>query len=267
MIVRKSTLGLILLFALVLSACTGPAMTAAEEPAGAMATGDAMMETGDSDAMMADTGADEMQAGEGEMMDGTIDESMTESGMSNGHDGSLEDSMMKEQPTADMGSSGDMAQEEESMMAAPNWFSVALQDPTTGETFTVGDFKGRVVLVETLAMWCSNCMRQQQQVKALHEALGEREDFISLGLDIDPNKNTADLKDYVARNGFDWTYAVAPPEVARELGNMYGAQFLNPPSTPMLIIDPKGEVHPLRFGIKSAEELHKSLQPFLDQGM
>jgi len=153
------------------------------------------------------------------------------------------------------------------MMEAPAWFGAQLTNVRSGETFTINDFKGKVVLVETLAMWCPNCKKQQMQVQALHEQLGDNPDFISIGLDIDPNENGEDLKAYTDSNGFDWIYAVAPAEVSRELGNLYGAEFLNPPSTPMFIIDRKGEVHPLPFGIKSAEDLLKAIEPFLKDGM
>ena len=153
------------------------------------------------------------------------------------------------------------------MMAAPDWFSVSLDNVNGGESFTVQDLSGKVVLVETMAVWCTNCLQQQHQVKALHELLGERDDFISLGLDIDPNENVDDLKGFVDRNGFDWHYAVAPVEVAREFGNLYGSQFLNPPSTPMLIVDRHGEVHPLPFGIKDAQSLKDALDPFLEESM
>ena len=159
-----------------------------------------------------------------------------------------------------------MEEKSEDAIIAPAFFGASLTDPASGQAFTIQDFKDKVVLVETLAMWCSNCRQQQEQVKALHDLLGERDDFISLGLDIDPNENLDDLKAYVARNGFDWTYAVAPVEVAREIGQLYGDQFLNPPSTPMFIIDRHGEVHVLPFGIKSAEQLLEALQPFLDEG-
>jgi hypothetical protein len=60
---------------------------------------------------------------------------------------------------------------------------------------------------------------------------------------------------------------VISAEIGRELGMLYGNQFLNPPSTPMLIIDSNGEAHPLPFGIKSAEKLLEALQPFLDDSM
>ena len=129
------------------------------------------------------------------------------------------------------------------------------------------DFKGKVVLVETLAMWCSNCLKQQQQVSSLHDLVGDRDDFVSLGLDIDPNENAEALKSYISNNGFSWVYAVAPTEVSREIAQLYGDQFLNPPSTPMFIIDRDGEVHPLPFGIKQAEDLLEALQPFFDAEM
>jgi hypothetical protein len=156
---------------------------------------------------------------------------------------------------------------EDGMMDAPAWYAVSLTNVNTGEAFMINDLKGKVVLVETMAVWCTNCFKQQTQVKALHESLGMRDDFVSLGLDIDSNEDAAKLQGFVEQNGFDWMYAVAPTEVSREFSSLYGAQFLNPPSTPMLIIDRHGEVHPLPFGIKSADDLMQALQPFLDEAM
>lgn len=153
------------------------------------------------------------------------------------------------------------------MMSETAWFGTTLTNVSTGESFSINDFKGKVVLIETLAMWCSNCLKQQQQVKLLHETLGMNEDLISIGLDVDTNEQAEDLKTYVENNGFDWIYAVASDEVTREIANLYGAQFLNPPSTPILIIDREGQAHPLPFGIKSAEDLQKYIEPFLEEKM
>lgn len=156
---------------------------------------------------------------------------------------------------------------EDAMMESPAWYGVSLTNVQTGESFTINDLKGKVVLVETMAIWCSNCKKQQGQVKALHEMLGERDDFVSLGLDIDPNEDGASLKSYIDANGFGWHYAISNADVSRDISSLYGVQFLNPPSTPMLIIDRHGEAHPLPFGIKSADDLMQALQPFLDEGM
>lgn len=164
------------------------------------------------------------------------------------------DAMMEETPMVDA-----------MMEAVPAWFSASLTDASTGQAFDIQSQAGRVVLVETMAIWCSNCLRQQGQVKALHELLGQRDDFVSIGLDIDPNEDAGSLKTYVENNGFDWLYAVSPAEVSRELAALYGDQFLNPPSTPILVIDRKGTAHPLPFGIKSAEQLQQFIQPYLDE--
>ena len=184
-----------------------------------------------------------------------------------------EDAMMEEKPEETMVEPthdtmmDDAMSTPEAMMEVPAWFDTALTDARTGQTFSINDFKGKVVLVETMAIWCSNCLKQQGQVKALHEQLGARDDFVSIGLDIDPNENTDVLKSYVESKGFDWLYAVPSVDVSREIASLYGDQFLNPPSTPIVVIDRHGDAHPLPFGIKSADDLMKAIQPFLDESM
>lgn len=237
---RIPLFGILLLLALIAAACAPTAATPAVSPE---------MEE-EKTAEMPSEQPEEMMAKE------------TPEAMDDDHSGEEtmeDDEMMTEEP-----SSQEMADE---MLDAPGWFSAELSNVRTGETFTVSDFKGKVVLVETMAIWCSNCRRQQQNVAELHTLLGERDDFISLGLDIDPNEDASNLKDYIEANGFHWTYAVAPSQVGNELANLYGSQFLSPPSTPMLIIDKQGEVHLLPFGIKSAEDLQAALEPFLSEDM
>ena len=144
-----------------------------------------------------------------------------------------------------------------------DWFSIELTDVQTGESFSMNDYAGKVVLVETMAMWCPNCIVQAHEVRQLHTLLGDPEDFISVSLDVDVNEDEASLKKYVQEYGFDWHFAVAPLEVARALGNLYTAQYLNPPLSPMLLIDRDGNVHHLEYGQKSAEDLQKFVEPFL----
>ena len=177
------------------------------------------------------------------------------------------DAMMdKETPTADA-----MINKEtpaaDAMMETPAWYSASLTDASTGQTFTINDFKGKVILVEAMAIWCPTCLKQQGQVKVLRDSLGQRDDFVSIGLDIDPNEASASLKSYVDNNGFDWLYAVSNADVSSEISSLYGDQFLNPPSTPIVIIDRHGEAHPMPFGLKSADELLKFIQPFLDEAI
>jgi hypothetical protein len=149
----------------------------------------------------------------------------------------------------------------------PAWYSTPLTDVNTGAVFTIEENLGKVILVETLATWCSNCLRQQGEVAAFHDLLGERSDFLSLGIDIDVNEDIPLLKGYVQKHGFDWLYVVAKNEMIDEISALYGSQFLNPPSTPMLIIDRNGNAHTLDFGIKGAQELFDSVMPFLNESV
>jgi hypothetical protein len=201
--------------------------------------------------MADDTVTDEKMAGDATMDEKPADDAMME-------DKPTDDAMMEDKPTDD-------AMMDDPMVELPAWFSAGLTDVNTGQPFTIAGYQGKVVLVETLAVWCSNCMKQQREVLALHEALGERDDFVSVGIDIDLNESAEQLKDHAERNGFDWVYAIATPEVARAISDLYGVNFLNPPSTPMLIIDRHGQAHPLPFGIKKAAELQAALEPFLGQ--
>ena len=249
MLSNKKPVLFVLIFALLLAACA-PAAASTEAVMEDKPT-EAMMEEKD-DSMMAEktATAEAMMEKDKMMADATA----------------TSEAMMDKEDMAE-GDKSDSMSEDTAMMEAPAFFSISLTDAVTGQSFTIDDLKGKVILVETLAQWCSNCRQQQQQVIDLHQLLGERDDFVSLGLDIDPNEDTASLKSYIESNGFTWTYAVAPAEVSNEIANLYGDQFLNPPSTPMFIIDRKGEVHPLPFGIKSAQDLLAALQPFLDADM
>jgi hypothetical protein len=239
-----------LLAAFVLAACAGGAFI--QDTMAEKTVEGAIMENSTGEAMMD-------KSTEGVIKNDAVPETMM--------DKSTPDAMMEgSTPEAIVETTTPEAMVEEDM-AIPGWFSASLTDVRSGEPFTISDLKGKVVLVETMAMWCSNCLRQQKQVLELHSLIGERDDFISLGLDIDPNEVSQALQAYTDKNEFTWRYAVSPAHVSREIGQLYGDQFLNPPSTPMLIIDRQGQAHPLPFGIKDAQSLMEALQPFLAEGM
>ncbi len=244
---RTALLSVIMSFAFVLAACGG-----AMPVTGGKATQPAMMEKPTAEAMMSNgTATSEAMA------------KPTEDAM-----------MMHDTPTPDAMMSHDtpmpnaMQPTTSAMMEAPAFFSTSLKDVRSGDSFTINDFKGKVVLVETMAVWCTTCYQQQTQIKALHQSLGMRDDFVSLSLDIDPNEDQSILTTYTQKNSnFDWRYAVAGVDVAHAIGKTFGDQFLNPPSAPIFVVDRHGVAHPLSFGVKSAADLMKAIQPYLDAKM
>ena len=291
--IKRGLLGVMVL-AMVLAACSAPAakpdamMKESPTPDAMMAketpTADAMMpkSTPTADAMMKGTPtADAMMAPETPVADAMMPKSTpTADAMMKGTptadammapETPAADAMMpKSTPTADAmlmhATPTTEAMMGQDAMSAPIWFSAKLADVNTGKSFRVADFQGKVVLVETMAVWCTTCLQQQGQVQALRGLLGKRDDFVTVALDIDPNENDSTLKTHANSHGFDWMYAVAPADVAREIGKLYGDQFLNPPSAPMFIIDRQGKVHPLQFGVKSAQDLKTAVESYLKQG-
>lgn len=145
----------------------------------------------------------------------------------------------------------------------PDWFGLEMTDVRTGETFTIDDFAGKVVLLETMAIWCPTCAHQGDEIRRLHEILGDPADLVSISLDVDMGEDAAMLKAYADALGHDWHFAVAPLLVARALGNLYSAQYLNPPLAPMLVIDRDGNVLGLPYGLKDAESLQGVVEPLL----
>jgi cytochrome oxidase Cu insertion factor (SCO1/SenC/PrrC family) len=245
--------GVFLVVAMIVSACGGARTTAPDSGATTVPTEAAMLDQPQTEDAGTMTG-ESMATGEAMMGDQeSTTEAMTDQSM--GQDEEMAgESMATAEPM--MGNEG--------AMAAPGWFGVELTDVNSGQAFKVSDFKGKVVLVETMAVWCTTCLSQQQQIQALHTTSGQQDGLVSLSIDIDPNEDAGILKSHAEGHGFDWLYAVAPREVAREVGQLYGDQFLNPPSAPMFIIDRQGQTHPLPFGVKSAAVLQEALSAYLN---
>ena len=95
------------------------------------------------------------------------------------------------------------------------------------------------------------------------KALGNPASLVLVSLDTDLNEDNASLKKYADYFDFGWHFAVSPLEIDRALGNLYSAEYVNPPLEPMLIIDRNGVVYGLPYGLKYSEQLKNTLEQFL----
>jgi len=164
-------------------------------------------------------------------------------------------------PTRDAVAKPTEASADDTMMSKrPAWFDIPLHDVNSGEAFRLSDLKGQIVLVEGMAVWCTNCLRQQRELVRLHEQIGDA--AVSVAIDVDLNEDEALLRKHAERNGFDWRYAVATPELARALADEFDNKFLNPPNVPMFLIDEEDSVHLLDFGQKNVDYLVQQIQMY-----
>jgi thiol-disulfide isomerase/thioredoxin len=136
------------------------------------------------------------------------------------------------------------------------WATTPLIDVTTGQSFRIADLvaDGKVVFIEPMAIWCSSCKRQQTDALA---ALGQldRSRVVWVGLGVDRSERAEDLAAYSRTNGFDFTYAITPTEVAQALAADFGDLVLNPPATPIIVVGTDGTVTLTPFGHKSVETI------------
>jgi hypothetical protein len=136
------------------------------------------------------------------------------------------------------------------------WATAELVDVATGQPFRIADLVagGRVVFVEPMAIWCTNCRAQQADAMT---ALGrlDRSRVAWIGLDVDPSETAEALVAYGPRWGFDFTYALAGSEVARALVDDFGDLVISPPSTPIVVVGTDGTVTLTDYGHKSVDQI------------
>ncbi len=134
------------------------------------------------------------------------------------------------------------------------WQTLPLVNAATGESFTLADFAGRPVYVETMATWCHNCRQQLATVQQLiaSQPAGEPV-FVALSVETDLPATT--LAQYAADNGFAMVFAVVSPDMLRALTGTFGRTITNPPSTPHFVIAPDGSAGELLTGFSTADEI------------
>ena len=135
---------------------------------------------------------------------------------------------------------------------------VGLVDVRNGETFTLRELAADgPVIVETMAIWCTNCRSQMHEVTAAHDLA----DFHSVSIDVDPTEISADLVAYAEREAFDWPFVLADVELATLLRDRFGTAILNPPSMPKLLVRTDGSIELLPLGeLMSADEIAATVE-------
>jgi len=137
-----------------------------------------------------------------------------------------------------------------------SWYGIELKDINSGETFMISDFD-KPVLLESFAVWCPTCTRQQRITKEFEEEVGDA--VVSVSLDTDPNEDEERVREHTQENGFGWRYAVSPIEMTQALVDDFGVGFVNAPSVPMVLICEDGQARKLDSGIKKIDELKEAV--------
>ena len=139
-----------------------------------------------------------------------------------------------------------------------SWFDTHLINVRTKESFAISDFSGKPVLLETFAVWCSKCLAQQNEIKKLHEELGDS--FVSVTVDLDSSESEGKVLDFINGNGFSWVYSIDHNGFGKKLIDEFGINVANAPNAPVILKCPGKDAELLRFGVKNLEELRSGVE-------
>lgn len=174
-----------------------------------------------------------------------------EPAVENEEDSVAQESEVEESPEA----------EEESTTTAdadlPVWMTIPLKNIQDGTTFTIAEKLDRPILLESFAVWCPTCTRQQQEVRFYHDLVGDA--IVSISLDTDPNEDEDRVREHIERHGFYWYYAVSPVELTQALIDDFGIGIVNAPRVPFILICPDGSYRQLQGGVKPVSVLEEEV--------
>jgi|GEM_PF-1659050 len=154
--------------------------------------------------------------------------------------------------------------EKEEVKSAQAWMDIELKDISTGEVFRVSDFRGRPILLESFAVWCPTCLRQQKEMEKLKEKEGDT--VVHISLNTDPNEDEDKIREHLEEHGLDWYFAVSPPELTKALIDEVGLAIVSAPLAPVILICEDQSVRFLRGGVKSAETLLSEIEKGCENG-
>lgn len=112
------------------------------------------------------------------------------------------------------GEAGDRGPPSASAEVLPEYAAVTLD----GDSVSLRDYRGEVLLLNVWATWCPPCRREMPSLQALHEELGP-EGLRVVGVSIDGAGSKEAVRDFLAEYGITYTILHDPEErVLRELG-------------------------------------------------
>lgn len=142
------------------------------------------------------------------------------------------------------------------VMTSEGWLDVELVDVITGESFRLSDFNVPVVL-ESFAVWCPTCKRQQDEIQKLIDS-GDESAHVSINTD--PNEDAARVVKHINRYEYTWPFVVFPASATQMLVDDFGIGVVNAPRAPVVVICPDGMARLLQSGVKTANELKEEVE-------
>jgi len=139
-----------------------------------------------------------------------------------------------------------------SILPAP---AIALTD-LSGDTLNPSSYKGKVVLINFWAAWCTPCRAEIQQFMTLQDKYGSR-GFQAVGISLDDPEGA--LRDFCRQSGVNYPIVMGNQKIAEAFGGVLGL-----PTT--FLIGRDGLIHAKYEGATDFPKLEQELTALLQSG-
>jgi len=127
-----------------------------------------------------------------------------------------------------------------------------------GNAICLGDFRGKVILIDFMATWCGPCRQQMPHLKAVWEKEEYKGKVVIISIDVDPRVPVEDLESY--RQGYPYaTWIWAKDTAEQGVAASYGVRAI----PTIVIIDQEGYVMFVHVGVTDASTLIREIDSLL----
>ncbi len=113
-----------------------------------------------------------------------------------------------------------------------------------GSTVTLGEFRGKVVMINFWATWCPPCKAEMPHIQRVHERFGDR--VVILGVDLAEPEHI--VRQYVEEHGYTWRFAL---DTDGTVSDRYLVRYI--PTT--FFVDPNGIIRRIYTGPMTENEI------------
>ena len=157
------------------------------------------------------------------------------------------------QSSPETSTSENISEETTESPGLPSWQTAEMTDVLTNQSFSVNSLS-KPVLVESFAIWCPPCTRQQQEIKRLKNM----RNITSVSVNVDPEEDVR-VRDHATSNDFDWRYVTAPKPTTSKFVEVFGRTFISPPSVPVILVCDDKNYELLDRGVMTVSQLDETV--------
>ena len=131
-------------------------------------------------------------------------------------------------------------------LQAPNW-ELEMSD---GETLELDELKGRLVVVDLFATWCTPCDTQSDYLQEIYDDYGNA--IWILSLSVDPSETAEMIADYKSGHEAEWQHGLDSDSV---FSNYFEVESI----PTLVIIDSEGYFRWMHVGVWTADDMRSTI--------